>query len=241
MCRHCADGEEYTMTVQQNFAQIAYEISSASAVVRDMSRLAQYNKHDVVDLKANPDSSKPKPGFKTSSQTKGGTRLHNLVKTDSQSGQSDPESMPLDLVDEDNADSADEVIQPLDTAANNLNTYAVPARKPVTVNNAVRPKSKPNNGADWVQQGDKPCHSFIVQGSCHKQGCPYSHNHKLRNYTIDKLTKERATNAGDPIATTLHNMGLYQEVLDRYPSTEEYHALEDFCNSQSETSEDVDA
>ena len=91
-----------------------------------------------------------------------------------------------------------------------------------------------------MQQGDKPCFAFIVQGSCHTADCKYSHNPKLRNYTIDKLVKERITNGGDTAATTLHNVNLYNEVLDRNSSIEEFHQLESFCQSQTETSNDVD-
>ena len=68
----------------------------------------------------------------------------------------------------------------------------------------------------------------------------YSHNHKLRNYTIDKLVKERVTSGGSTATTTLHNVNLYNEVLDRNSSIEEFHQLESFCQSQTETSDDVD-
>ena len=58
--------------------------------------------------------------------------------------------------------------------------------------------------------------------------------------TIDKLAKERVTNGGDTATTTLHNLNLYNEALDRNSSIEEFHQLESFCLSQTETSNDVD-
>ena len=242
-----SDGETYTLTVQQNFVQVKHELSTASATMRDMSRRNQANRHEIADLKEMADDAKPKLHPKADSRKSKRTRLQNLQVQDSQcESHSEPDTVETESIDEDETDPKEEEENPPSDAVvsnlnvNNLNSYPVQSRKPVTINQATKPKSTPSKGMDWMQQGDKPCFAFIVQGSCHTADCKYSHNPKLRNYTIDKLVKERVTNGGDTATTTLHNLNLYNEVLDRNSSIEEFHQLESFCQSQTETSNDVD-
>ena len=241
-----SDGETFTLTVQQNFVQVKHELATASATMRDMSRRNQANTHEVADLNVTAETAKPKSYPKTDSRKSKSTRLQSLQVQDLHcESHSEPDTVETESTDEDETGSKEQENPSSDAVAsdlnvNNLNSYPVQSRKPVTVNQAMKPKLLLNKDMDWMQQGDKPCFAFIVQGSCHTADCKYSHNHKLRNYTIDKLVKERVTSGGSTATTTLHNVNLYNEVLDRNSSIEEFHQLESFCQSQTETSDDVD-
>ena len=131
------------------------------------------------------------------------------------------------------------VIEDSETAAvNNINSYAVPARKLIT-SRPVKPKS--SNWTDGTpKQADKPCQTYVILGTCNKGDCPYNHTPKLRELAIDKLIKERATQGSSTTAAVLHNMNLYHKVMDRHPTEEEYGEFEELCLSHSETSADVE-
>ena len=193
--------------------------------------------------KTQPSSSKPK----SSSSRKLKTKLHNIQLDEVENSNSEASTVEsASSSDSENSEPRkpesprmDKGVQ--DTTVNNINSYAVPPRKPAIAYQAVKSKPKPLN---WTgesnTQADKPCHTYVILGSCNKDGCPYNHTPKLRDLAIDKLVRDRATLGSDTKATTIHNMNLYHEVMDRPPSAEEYDEVENFCLSHSETSKDVE-
>jgi len=224
-------GEDYTVKVLEQFIQTAHELAPATSNLRDMNRYdnhvpssERFDKTHVT--KANPKASKSPRDT-----------MHNMQTIE---GESPVESSSEN---ESNGDACEEENQLLDTTVNNLNAYLkVPERKPITVNQAkpVQPKAT-NWSTEPSALADKLCYTYTITGSCNKGNCPFNHTPKLRELAIDKLVRERATSGGNTAATALHNMCLYSQVMDRPLSQEEYHELDNFNQSQTETSDDVDA